>query len=140
MCIKFNGFAAPTAIPYGLTLSTPTPESMTITWNTYREEDWSGDQGGFKIEITEQESGQVLNYTVLGSSSTSKALHSLHPHYHYQCRLAAYNSAGIGPYATNVTQMPQKGQFLIVFYRYKCIYTHTMLIVRAQQPSSRFSR
>jgi len=59
------------------------------------------------------ESGRVLNITVHGSLSTSKTVYSLRPHYYYECRIAAFNRAGTGPYARNSTQMPPDGQSFV---------------------------
>ena len=102
----------------GLLLSAQSSKSLTITWNAYEDEEWNGNHGGFKIEITEMESGEVMNITIHSSSASSKTVHSLHPYYTYECRIAAFNVQGTGPYAEAILQLPQDGKGrLCVRYR-----------------------
>ena len=82
-----------------------------MTWNLYIEEDWNGDQGGFKMEIIELETGQVRNFTIYTSDATSKVVYLLHPYYTYTCRIAAYNMQGTGPYAQASIKLPQDGGY-----------------------------
>ena len=56
------------------------------------------DRIGFKISITEMESGQVRNLT-RESAVTSSVISMLHPYYNYHCNVAAYNTQGTGPFA-----------------------------------------
>ena len=106
-------YAAPSAAPYGLVLSAPNSRSIYVTWNAYQIEDWNGDRGGFKINIIDIESGKVRNFTIPNSDATNTVVYSLHPYYTYNCRIAAYNARGTGPYAQGYIQLPEDGQCFI---------------------------
>lgn len=79
---------------------------MSISWNVLKDEEWNGEKVGFKIEITEMESGQVRNLTIRNSAITSTVVSSLHPYYTYNCSIAAYNTEGTGPYARASLKLP----------------------------------
>lgn len=93
-----------------MTLRAEGSNGLRINWVSLPSSDWNGDRQGFRITILESESGQTTNLLLRNSAATSFRVLSLHPFYTYHCRVAAFNSAGTGPYSDNVTlTLPQDG-------------------------------
>ena len=49
--------------------------------------------GGYITRITEEQTGRQLEYN---STSLTLTVSQLHPYYIYHCKVAAFNSAGLG--------------------------------------------
>ena len=62
--------------------------------------------------LVEVESNRrVISFRIDNSRAVSHSIPSLHPAYNYQCRIAAFNSAGIGPFSDTVTAtLPEDGR------------------------------
>ena len=102
---------APSSSPSDVTVTAASSTSLTLQWALLSAEEWNGDQRGFTISIVELESSQMMSVVVRTSASTSYTVSSLHPFYNYQCSIAAYNSAGTGPYSDTVSVMlPPDGE------------------------------
>lgn len=80
--------------------------ALNLMWASPPADDWNGDRRGFEIVLVELESSQnQMNYTLRNSAATSYMISSLHPFYNYQCHIAAFNSAGTGPFSDTVAVM-----------------------------------
>ena len=97
-------------MPANLNITATNSRVMLIRWTALQDEQWNGNRVGFRIEITELESGRVRHLTIHNSAATSTIVSSLHPYYTYRCRIAAYNIIGTGPYASMSITMPQDGK------------------------------
>ena len=63
--------------------------------------------------MSEQETGRFWTLPVF-NGKTSAYVGSLHPYYHYECRVAAY-TIGLGPYSENTTLLTEEeGGSLII--------------------------
>ena len=70
--------------------------NITIQWSPPPEIDRNGVILYYQINVTETETGTEFTWT---SSENNTTRDSLHPHYHYECRVAASTVVGIGPYS-----------------------------------------
>ena len=96
--------AAPTAAPRGVTLQAASSTVLDLRWVSPSNEEWNGERRGFRVVLVEVESNRrETSFTIDNSRATSHRIPSLHPAYNYQCRIAAFNSAGTGPYSDTVT-------------------------------------
>ena len=82
------------------------PSTLALTWNPPPTQHHNGVIRGYKVNITEVETGVFLH---LDTSVDSLVIPSLHPFYHYWCTVAAY-TVSVGPYSTTLRiQMPTDG-------------------------------
>lgn len=102
-------FIAPVASPQQLTASRNST-SLTLSWNPPPFEDTNGRIQHYIVVVTELDTNTTL--PPMTSTSTQITISSLHPHYVYQCIVAAY-TVGIGPYTHPITiQLNQEGAIL----------------------------
>lgn len=67
----------------------------------------------YESQITEVETGQTQ---MLTSSQLNVSFESLHPHYNYQCKVAAHTAAGTGPYSdVQLVQTHSAGNIPMLF-------------------------
>ena len=109
-CWLFPSKLVPTASPENLTVVVLDSRSLRLSWNPLAAEHQNGDVLGYRITITAVETGTASQYN---STSTSLTISELHPYYTYQCKVAAFNSAGVGPFTTVVEKMTdQDGMYV----------------------------
>ena len=97
---------APSSAPTHVTLIAAGSSAANLMWTSLPAEDWNGDRRGFIITLVEVETGQTQsNHTLRNSAATSYLISTLHPFYNYRCRIAAFNSAGTGPFSDMATVM-----------------------------------
>ena len=99
---------APTSPPLSPTGAAVNSRSVALSWNPPPPEDQNGILRLYIVNITELETGRIIQHT---TSATSLQVPLLHPYYTYQWRVSAY-TVGEGPY-TNVSTVttPEAGQF-----------------------------
>lgn len=96
---------APSAAPLQVDVTANSPYNITITWTPPPEIDRNGIILYYKIRVRESETETNFQWT---SSELISTHDLLHPFYHYECRVAAHNLAGTGPFSTaeSVQTMP----------------------------------
>ena len=82
--------------------------SVALSWNPPPPEDQNGILRFYTVNITELETGRIIQHT---TPTTSLQVPLLHPYYTYQWKVSAY-TVGEGPY-TNISTVttPEDGQF-----------------------------
>ena len=101
--VNNNFFPAPSAAPVDLTLLSATSSSITLQWMAVPCIHQNGNITGYMIEYEEvdDKSGALsMNISIVGSQNRMIAgsITGLRPLTHYDIRVAAVNSAGIGPF------------------------------------------
>ena len=99
LLIFFPPKLVPTASPENLTVVVLDSRSLRLSWNPLPAEHQNGEVLGYSITITAVETWTSSQYN---STSKSLTISELHPYYTYRCRVAAFNSAGVGPFTTVV--------------------------------------
>ena len=94
-------FSAPSAAPVDLTFLSATSSSITLQWKAVPCIHQNGNITGYMIEYEEVdgENGTLrMNISIVGGQKemTSGSITGLRPLTHYDIRVAAVNSAGIG--------------------------------------------
>ena len=100
----------PESPPRNVRVSSVTSRSLVLSWATLRAEEWNGNRGGFILDIVELKSNRSI--ITRNISTTSSVISSLHPSYSYLCKIAAYNSAGTGPFSSIMWTLPEDGMSL----------------------------
>ena len=101
-----NFAPAPSAAPVDLTFLSATSSSITLQWRAVPCIHQNGNITGYMIEYEEfdDESGALrMNISIVGSQMrmTTGSITGLRPLTHYDIRVAAVNSAGIGPFTNS---------------------------------------
>ena len=100
----------PTAPPGNLTVVVLDSRSLQLSWNPPPDEHQNGEVLGYNITITAVTTGTKLQYNSI--TSTSLTVSDLHPYNTYRCRVAAFTTAGTGPFTTVLEQTTeQDGMF-----------------------------
>ena len=100
----------PSAPPTLIEVAAVDSETLLLAWSPLAQENQNGIIRGYVINISVIESGQQLQFT---SNTTSLVIDDLHPHYTYNCIVAAI-TIGIGPFSEiSRVQLPQDGTFLL---------------------------
>ena len=84
-------YQVPGSHPQNPTAVSPTPTSILITWNA--PDDPNGEIDGYRIYVTEAETGREIMEV---SSVTQITIEGLHPFYTYHCLIVAF-TVGDGP-------------------------------------------
>ena len=95
-CIAIICYIAPSAPPINLRGFAPDHSSISLEWDPPSSLHLNGILTQYIISVTEQETGRTLQYNTTNSSIL---LDSLHPHYVYECRVAAH-TVETGPFST----------------------------------------
>lgn len=93
--------SGPSAAPRSFSVTVQSSRSLLLTWTPPPQENSGGTIQGYRIDILEVETGTRLMYTT-GQSVMRYQATMLRPYHNYQCKVAAYNSAGNGPYTSVV--------------------------------------
>ena len=88
--------AAPSAAPVDVEVFSNSSYNITLQWGPPPEIDRNGILLYYQIAVTESETGTEFQWT---SSELNTTRGSLHPHYHYECRVAASTAVGSGPFS-----------------------------------------
>lgn len=72
------------------------PYSITLQWSPPPHIDRNGVIIYYQLKLEEAETEAVLELT---SPELMTTLNSLHPHFNYECSVAAHTSAGTGPFS-----------------------------------------
>lgn len=87
---------APSAAPVNVRGFAPDHSSISLEWDPPPVALLNGVLTAYVVSIRERETGQTLQQN---TTNTSILLDSLHPHYVYLCRVAAY-TVEAGPFST----------------------------------------
>ena len=100
--------AVPETAPLNLSVQATDSQTLVLSWEAPLPEDRNGIITQYTVNITEMETGILLQ---LATNNTTVTAFSLHPHYTYSCTVAAETSIGLGPYTTpSAVQMPEDGK------------------------------
>lgn len=90
---------APTHVPQNITEVILGPTSFMLTWEPPPPEHHNGEIREYRINVTEVETGNTLQYT---TEDTEITITDLHPYYRYVCTVTAV-TVSEGPYSANIT-------------------------------------
>ena len=97
---------APSAAPLNLTFLSATSSSITLQWKAVPCIHWNGNITGYRIEYDEindeDTSGAFISIVGDQKEMTTGSITGLRPLTHYDIRVAAVNSAGIGFFTHNI--------------------------------------
>ena len=103
---------APTGPPSISQLTTVTSQSFTVMWQPPPLEEINGDIQHYTLLIVESETGRQFEVT---TNETQITISSLHPYYHYMCRVRAKTSQP-GPYSVAISvHLLEEGTLLSIF-------------------------
>ena len=98
----------PTGPPQGVEVQSETSTTLVLSWQPPAPENQNGIIVHYKVNITEMETGRLLSFTAV--NTTTLSVSTLHPFYTYTCIVAAV-TVGIGPYSTTVeVELPEDGK------------------------------
>ena len=92
---------APSSPPVDVQFSQVTSTSFVLFWTAPPFEDHNGLLRHYVVSCTEQQSGSVLQWFTVNSTS-ERLVDSLHPFYNYSCVVAAV-TVSEGPFSSSVT-------------------------------------
>ena len=90
----------PSGYPQGLSTTTISATSATLSWSEPPLEQQNGVIIGYVISVLVLEDNSTFN---LSSTSTSVTLTALKPYHTYICIVAAQTAVGTGPFGTQLT-------------------------------------
>ena len=96
LCHSHNFITAPSAAPLNVQVSLKGPYSITLEWSPPPPIDRNGVIIYYQLKLEEVETETVLEWT---SPELMTTRNSLHPHFNYNCSVAAHTSAGTGPFS-----------------------------------------
>ena len=107
--------AAPSAAPLAVQAFPSSSYNITILWSPPPEIDRNGVIIYYEIQLTETETGTEFQWT---SPELTTTRGSLHPHFHYEFRVAARTSIGTGPSSAveTVQTLPAGTSLLFLFH------------------------
>lgn len=88
--------AAPSIAPANVRGFAPDHSSISLEWDTLPTAFQNGILTAYIVDVTERETGLTFERN---TTATSIILESLHPHYVYECRVAA-RTVELGPFST----------------------------------------
>ena len=97
--------AVPSSPPQDLVVATVSSTILRLTWAPPPRENQNGLIRGYRINVTELETGRVLSFF---SRTASKTIPNLHPAYNYTCVVAAI-TVDDGPGVTASIQLLEDG-------------------------------
>ena len=129
-----NNFSpAPSAAPVDLTFLSATLSSITLQWKAVPCIHQNGNITGYMIAIEYEEVDESeairMNINIIGSQNTMTSITGLRPLTHYDIRVAAVNSAGIGPF-TNSSNASTLGIALINLFN-----VYSLLVLPQSSPT-----
>lgn len=109
MC-KFDSFLppAPNTSPMEFEALVLTSRSIYLSWTAPNIEDRNGVIRGYQVNVTETNSGQMLQYSTTNLFIT---IEGLHPSYTYWCSVSAFTVA-TGPFSNaSIVTLPEDGWY-----------------------------
>ena len=101
--------AVPSGSPQDIQAEAQDSHSLLLSWSPPPAGERNGDIVGYKINLTEEETGHTSHYL---TTQPFLSLDSLHPFYSYSYTLTALTILGPGPYSTPASiQMPAEREF-----------------------------
>ena len=101
--------AVPSGSPQDIQVEAQDSRSLLLSWSPPPAGERNGDIVGYKINLTEEETGHTSHYL---TTQPFLSLDSLHPFYSYSYTLTALTVLGPGPYSTPASiQMPAEREF-----------------------------
>ena len=100
--IVSNVPTAPSSPPLNSSGEVLSPSTLFISWQPPALEEQNGIITSYSVLLTEVPTNTTTTYQ-RDSSHTEILITDLHPHYEYSCSVAAWTSAGLGPYGTPFT-------------------------------------
>ena len=98
----------PTGPPQGVEVQSEDPTTLVLSWQPPAPENQNGIIVHYIINITEMETGRLLSFTAV--NTTTLSVPTLHPFYTYTCIVAAV-TVGLGPYSATVeVKLPEDGK------------------------------
>ena len=98
----------PSGPPQGVEVQSETSTTLVLSWQPPAPENQNGIIVHYKVNITEMETGRLLSFTAV--NTTTLSVNMLHPFYTYTCIVAAV-TVGIGPYSATVeVELPEDGK------------------------------
>ena len=98
----------PTGPPQGVEVQSEDPTTLVLSWQPPSPENQNGIIVHYKVNITEMETGRLLSFTAV--NTTTLSVNMLHPFYTYTCIVAAV-TVSIGPYSATVeVELPEDGK------------------------------
>lgn len=96
----------PSGPPQSLTGSVESSTLILLSWEPPSPYNRNGEIIYNLIDINEHETGRFWTLPVFNSRITAY-VGSLHPHYHYECRVAAH-TIGLGPYSESIILLTEQ--------------------------------
>ena len=108
-------YVVPSGPPLNLTSTSTTSRNFTLQWLPPSDDLQNGIINYYLIEISVNESNEILN---LMSESLNFTVTSLHPAYTYNCSVAAV-TIGVGPYSDNhIVTTEEEGKLCCIHLSY----------------------
>lgn len=105
---KLCSHTVPETPPLEFTVQAMDSRTLLLSWEPPNAEDRNGIIRQYNINVTEMETGTLLQ---LVTDNTAITAFPQHPNYIYSCTVAAKTSIGLGPYTfPRVIQMPEDGK------------------------------
>ena len=119
--IKFYvEYAVPSASPQSLTGSVESSTLILLSWEAPPPYGRNGEIVYYLIHMRELETGRFWTLPVF-NNKISAYIGSLHPYYHYECKVAAY-TIGLGPYSESISLLTDE----------EGIANHTIIIISSK--------
>ena len=107
-CIILFLHAVPETAPLQFRVEATDPRTLVLSWEAPNPEDRNGIIRQYTVNITELETGTLLQ---LVSDNTTITAFPQHPYYTYSCIVAAETRVGLGPYTSpSSVRMPEDGE------------------------------
>ena len=101
--------AVPSGSPQDIQAEAQDSRSLLLSWSPPPAEERNGDIVGYRVNLTEEETGHTTHHL---TTQPLLSLDSLHPFYSYSYTLTALTALGPGPYSTPASiQMPAEREF-----------------------------
>ena len=97
-------FPAPSAAPLSVQASSNSPYRISLQWSPPPEINRNGMILSYQLRLVEVETEEVHEAT---STELNAVVASLHPHYNYECKVAAHTAAGAGPFSDSQSVQTQ---------------------------------
>ena len=106
-CILFHfSTTVPGGPPSNTTGMTLNSTHVYLTWDPPPADQINGIIQGYRINITELDTGEMSQYT---AEDTEASIGPLHPHYNYNFSIVAFTSVGHGPTTFVVVRTAEAG-------------------------------
>ena len=105
---------APTAPPQSPSAIAQGSRDIMLTWSPPPPIHVNGIILYYRVRVTERETGQLFPFV---TPLQQLPVHDLHPHYYYDCTVAAF-TVGDGPFSSNFTVQTAEEREIIIAFTY----------------------